>query len=232
MKALAVIPARGGSRGIAQKNLAPLVGRPLIEWTIDAGLEAQRVQRVVVSSDDPNILKVASRCGAEVLRRPSELAADQSRSEPVLAHALEALSDGAPLAVFLQPTSPLRTSEDIDGALALLEDDHVQAVISVSEPTRSPFKAFYADAEGFLRPVARDADAPFRPRQTLPQAWFPNGAIYAVRTEEFRRAQTFLPPRTVPFAMPRERSLDVDTPSDLEQVERLWSHRMTTALAG
>ena len=231
MRVVAVIPARGGSIGIPKKNLALLAGRPLIEWTIDAGLGAARVDRVLVTSDDPQILAVASSCGAEILRRPTGLSTRTARSEPVLTHALEETGMDTDVAVLLQPTSPLRSAVDVDGALSLFDRGDIEAVISVSEPEKSPFKTLYSDSDGFLRAVACDPEAPFRPRQTLPAAWVPNGAIYAVRTQSFLDLQTFLPPRTVPFAMPRERSLDVDTPADLAQVERIWGQQLKPAMA-
>lgn len=215
MSVLAVIPARGGSRGVPRKNLALVAGRPLLAWTVDAALHANRVDRVVVSSDDEEVLCTASNLGAEALLRPEELATDHARSESVVSHALDVVVDAVDVVVLLQPTSPLRTSDHIDDALTNMMAG-VDAVISVVEPTKSPFKAFYQSDAGYLVPVAADPEAPFVPRQTLPASFFPNGAIYAVRAEAFRRHSSFLPPATVPFLMDEVASLDVDTTVDLE----------------
>ncbi len=228
MRALAIIPARGGSRGLKRKNLVTLGDRPLLAWTVDAGLAARRVHRVVVTSEDPQILAEARRAGAEALRRPAALATDAARTEPVLRHALAALMDPAEVVVLLQPTSPLRNAADIDEALALFEEPGTDGVISVVEPGKSPFKAFYHDPSGFLRPVAADPEAPFRPRQALPAAFFPNGAIYAVRVAQFISTGSLLPPHTRPFLMPSSRSLDIDSAEDLAEAAR----RLTYEAAG
>jgi CMP-N,N'-diacetyllegionaminic acid synthase len=231
VKALAVIPARGGSRGIPKKNMAPLAGKPLIAWTIEAAVQARRVGEVVVSSDDADILRYARRRGVIALERPAELATDSARSEPVLMHAIEATGTRAGEVVLLQPTSPLRDSTDVDDALAMLDGTDLDAVISVLAPDKNPFKAFYADPDtGFLRPVATLPNAPFLPRQALPEAFFPNGAIYAVRTRVFRDLATFLPPRTAAHRMPAERSIDIDDLSDLRKAESLLAPRPTTQL--
>jgi CMP-N-acetylneuraminic acid synthetase len=206
--------------------MALLAGKPLIAWTIEAALDANRVGSVVVSSDDRDILEFARTSGAIALMRPAELASDVARSEPVLQHVLEATGTTAKELVLLQPTSPLRDGQHIDEALALLDESGADAVISVVDPDKNPFKAFYADAEtGFLKPVAALENAPFRPRQTLPDAVFPNGAIYAVRTAVFRRLQSFLPPRTAAYRMSAERSIDIDEVSDLRRAEAVLGFR-------
>lgn len=219
-RVLAIVPARGGSRGIPKKNLALVAGRSLLDRAVAAGLDARRVRRVVVSSDDDEILAAARRAGAEAIRRPPLLATDHARSEPVVAHAIEAVAPFVPDVVcLLQPTSPLRDADDVDEALRLLEGDpSLDAVLSVFEPRHSPYKAFRLDDGGCLAGVVDD-DAPFRPRQELPLTFHPNGAVYAIRTEVFLRSGRLLGPRTAPYVMPRERSIDVDTPEDLARAE-------------
>jgi N-acylneuraminate cytidylyltransferase len=206
--------------------MALLAGKPLLAWTIEAATKARRVAEVVVSSDDGEILRYARSCGAIAIERPAELATDAARSEPVLEHVLAATGSTAPLAVLLQPTSPLRDADDVDAALALLDDPSTDAAIGVIEPEKNPFKAFYADPQtGFLRPVAALEGAPFLARQALPAAWFPNGAIYVVRTGTFRALRTFLPPRTAAYRMPPERSIDIDVVSDLRRAEAALGSR-------
>ena len=219
MSAIAVITARGGSRGLPGKNLARVGGIPLVVRAIQAGLGAARVSRVLVTSDDPEILEVAAAAGAETLIRPPELARDDTPSEPVIAHALANAGEIPEAVVLLQPTSPLRTAADVDAALALLETSGADAVISVVEPAESPWKCFFVDAGGLLHGIVDD-ETPFLPRQSLPRAVRPNGAIYAVRRDVFLATGRLFAARTVPYEMPRERSIDVDGAADLEAAER------------
>ena len=223
MTVLAVILARGGSKGLPGKNLLPLAGRPLLVWSVDAGLQAERVDRVVVSSDDAAILDAARRAGAEALLRPTELAQDDTTSEASLVHAWEAAGRGEDIIVLLQPTSPLRTAEDVDAALVALEDPDVDSVISVIEPEQTPWKCFYTGEDGYLHGVVDD-ETPFRPRQELPRAYAPNGAIYAVRAKLFETTGRLFQPRTVPYLMPAERSLDVDTADDLVRAQTMLAN--------
>jgi len=219
VKVFAVIPARGGSKGLPGKHLLELGGRPLIAWTIEAAAKARRVQSFVVSSDDERILEVASLHGAPVLERPAHLALDATPSEPVALHALEARGEDPDVLALLQPTSPLRSARDVDAALARFARSDADALISVFEPEHSPFKCFYETDDGTLRGVAGD-EAPFRPRQRLPRALMPNGAIYLVRTEVFRRTGRFFGERTIPHVMPARRSIDIDAPADFEAAAR------------
>jgi CMP-N,N'-diacetyllegionaminic acid synthase len=216
---IAIVTARGGSKGLPGKNLRMLAGKPLLAWSIEAGLQSARVTRVVVSSDDAAILACAERFGAVPLLRPSALAQDDTPSEPVLVHALQALAATEPRVLLLQPTSPLRTAEDVDAALAHMDATGADAVISVFEPPHSPWKAFYVDGDGALRGVVSD-EAPFRPRQSFPRAAMPNGAIYACRTADFLATGRLFGPRTVPWFMPAARSVDIDTEAELEEAGR------------
>ncbi len=216
--ALAVITARGGSKGLPGKHLRLLGGKPLLAWTVEAALAARRVARVIVTSDDPAILDLAATLGAETLLRPAELARDDTPSDPVVVHAVQAAGRGEAVVVLLQPTSPLRTAEDIDAALAHLEETGADAVVSVCAPRENPWKSFYVDAGGCLRGIAGD-DAPFQPRQSLPVAVRPNGAIYGVRTACLLRRGRLFAERTVGWEMPRARSVDIDTAEDLAEAE-------------
>lgn len=211
---IAIVTARGGSKGLPGKNLRQLGGRPLIAWSVDAGLGSARVTRVVVTSDDEAILACAEACGAVALRRPEALARDDTPSAPVVRHALEVLDANEAVVLLLQPTSPLRTAQDVDAALALREAAGAEAVISVFEPEHSPWKAFYVAEDGGLRGMVDDS-APFRPRQSFPRAAMPNGAIYACGRDHFVRTGALFAPRTVPYFMDAARSVDIDTAEDL-----------------
>jgi CMP-N-acetylneuraminic acid synthetase len=224
MEIWAIVPARGGSKGFPGKNLALLAGRPLIRHTIDAAFDAVGIDRVVVSSDDPAILACAAAAGAETLRRPAELAMDDTPTSPVIAHLLEQLAHPDQLAnltlVLLQPTSPLRTAADIEGALAEYRRPVTDSVISVYEPQHSPLKSFVADAHGYIHGIV-DERMPFMPRQSLPKAYYPNGALYVFNAASFLLNQAIPLGRCRPFVMPGERSIDIDTPADL-QVAESW----------
>ncbi len=228
---LAIVTARGGSKGLPGKHLRLLGGKPLLAWSIEAGLRAARVTRVLVTSDDPAILACAREHGAETLLRPEELARDDTPTVPVLLHALRACSPSEPWTLLLQPTSPLRTAADIDAALSLREARSADAVISVTEPEHSPWKAFYVTTEGTLRGIVSE-EAPFRPRQSFPRAAQPNGAIYACGTAQLLAQASLFGERTVPYFMEEERSVDIDTEQDLLRAEAWLRARAPGALAG
>src|ERR687888_1463258 len=177
VEVVALIPARGGSKGIPRKNLAPVVGRPLLAWTIDAALGSRTVTRTVVSTEDDEIAAAARELGAEVLARPPELAADDTPMQPVIAHAVEEL--GAPeVLVLLQPTSPLRRAEHVDEAVELLLGSGADSVVSVVEvPHRyRPGSLMAMDGDRLVR-LADDHAAT---RQEKPLVYARNGPAVLV----------------------------------------------------
>lgn len=217
---LALITARGGSKGVPGKNILPIHGRPLIQWTIDAALSSRYIDRLILSSDDPNIIETARRGGCEVpFQRAAALAGDEIPSIDVVIDAL-AQVPSYDIVVLLQPTSPLRSAADIDAALELMETSGAPACVSVRPAEEHPYWTFHLSQDGSLAPYV---DAPTGPpirRQDLPSAWCLNGAVYAARIEWFLRTRTFLAPQTVGYPMPAERSLDIDTPADVECLVR------------
>lgn len=224
MRTLAIVPARGGSKGLPGKHLLRVGGRPLIAWTLAAAKAAAGIGDIVVTSDDIAIIDVARQWGVRTLLRPDALAMDSTPTEPVVVHALANHMGPEPeVIVLLQPTSPLRTARDIDHALVALEESGADCVISVFEPPNNPWKCFYQHPSGYLAGLVDD-EKPFRPRQSLPMPLMPNGAIYAVRTAHFRATGRFFGPRTIPFAMPPERSVDVDVGADLIAVENFLAN--------
>lgn len=215
---LAIIPARGGSKGIPRKNLVEVGGRPLIGWTIEAALQSHHLDRVILSSDDEEIIEAAVAAGCEApFRRPASLASDEAGSVEVVMDALERVP-GYDLFVLLQPTSPLRTSDDIDRALELLDESGADFCVSVTEAEDHPYLAYRRDPGGRLEPFCTPPPGQSMRRQDLPPAWVLNGAIFAGTTAAFVQQSGFLGAETVAYAMPRERSLDIDTPSDLRQL--------------
>ena len=237
---VALITARGGSKGIPGKNLVPVAGKPLIAWSVEAALGAATVDRVLVSTDDGRIADAGREAGAEVpFLRPGELARDDSAHVPVVLHALDWLrateGDEPALLLLLQPTSPLRDAHDIDAAAGLLTAD-ADAVVGVCPTHHHPLAAQRVAAGGLLeRYVPAGPDYPRR--QDMPPAYAINGAVYWIRPAVLRVYRTFLPPRTFPYLMPPERSLDVDEPWDLRLVRLLmedpaWHPRPSSSPAG
>lgn len=216
---LALITARGGSKGIPGKNIADLAGKPLIAWTIEAAMGAAAVSRVIVSTDDAAIAAVSERWGAEVpFLRPAELAADASPHLPVLLHALAWVEEhdarSYEYILLLQPTSPLRTTGDIESAVKLALDQQADGVVSVCPAHPHPFLSRRITDDGRLEEFAPRPKG-YLARQTLPPAYMLNGAIYLVRSDVLTTRQTFYTENTFAYVMPPERSLDIDTPWDL-----------------
>jgi N-acylneuraminate cytidylyltransferase/CMP-N,N'-diacetyllegionaminic acid synthase len=217
-RVLAVITARGGSRGVPRKNICLVGGRPLIEWSIVAARQAESVGRVVVSTDSEEIAVIARGCGAEVpWLRPRELALDETPGiDPVL-HLVETLQRDEgyepDLVMLLQPTSPLRTAADIDAAVSLATSTGAEAVISVCPVAQHPAWMKRIGARGeLLDPPGADVLAP---RQQLAPLFILNGAIYVTATPALLRTRSFYAADTRAYVMPPERSLDVDTAWDM-----------------
>ena len=220
---VALIPARGGSKGIPRKNVVPLGGRPLVAWTLDAARAAETVTRVVVSTDDDEIAAVVAsgsepQSRVEVLRRPQELAGDDVPMLPVIRHALAA--HPCDVLVLLQPTSPLRRAEHVDAAVRLLGESGADAVVSVVEvPHRYAPESLMELREGRL--VARsEPDA----RQRKPTLYARNGpAVLALRTASF--GDELYAGDVRGYVMDARDSVDVDSPFDLELAELLLLRR-------
>lgn len=221
----AMIPARGGSKGIPRKNLTDFAGKPLIAHTIEVAVESRSVDRVMVSTEDDEIAEVARRYGAEIpFRRPAELACDTASGDLVSRHWLEWLGDEGltPWAVLhLQATSPFRRPQDIDAAVELLsrvEYDCVASICPVGEHPSYMYRLVDSRAEPFL-----DEEALPSHRQQAEPLYRLNGSVFATRFEAALAAGKF---HVKPFAahvMPAERSIDIDTPLDLALAETILS---------
>lgn len=216
-KTLGLIPARGGSKGIPRKNIRALAGKPLIAWTIEAALRSKRLARVVVSTDDHEIAETARRYGADVpFMRPAELSQDSTPGLPPVLHALDQLPEHDSV-LLLQPTSPLRTADDIDACLRLAEETDAQSVVSVSEPESHPYWTYRLTADRHLAPLY-EASAIGR-RQDLPPAYALNGALYLADASWLRASRQLVDRDTIGYIMPRERAIDIDTLEDWELAE-------------
>lgn len=218
---LAIIPARGGSKGIKLKNIVDLNGLPLIAYTIEAAKKSKNRLRVIVSTENNDISVVAQELKAEVQKRPINIAQDNSSSEEVIHHCLNLLKSNEcyvpDYIVLLQPTSPLRTYAHIDQAIDLITNTNCSAVISVVDPPFHPLKAFKQAKDGYLTGIVNNGFC-FSPRQELPPALIPNGAIYIIKTDIFLQYNTLLPHGTLPLIMSKIESLDIDDIDDLKIV--------------
>lgn len=221
---LALVPARGGSKGLPRKNVLPLGGKPLIAWSVEAARRSALVDRVVVSSDDEEILGAARAAGAEVpFVRPAALAADDSSTLDVVLHALDNLAAAGQAfdyLVLLQPTSPLRQTEDIDGCLHRCRQLQAPSCVSVTAPDKSPFWMYTEDDRHRLVPLLPDGERASQ-RQQLPPVVALNGAVYVSGVTALRASRAFVTAETVAWHMPRERAVDIDTALDLAIAELL-----------
>jgi CMP-N,N'-diacetyllegionaminic acid synthase len=220
---LAIIPARGGSKGIPGKNLRPLAGKPLLVHTIEHALAAAQVSRVVVSTDDAEIADVARRAGAEVVDRPAEIAGDDAPSEAALRHVLDVLAAReryAPdLVVFLQCTAPIRRPGDVDGAIRKLVESGADSLLSVV-----PAHCFlWRETDG--RAVAVNYDPERRPRrQDRAPEYRENGSIYVFAPRVLRERHNRLGGEIVLYEMDARSAVDIDDPEDLALCEHLLAN--------
>jgi len=235
LKVLGIITARGGSKGIPGKNLKLLAGKPLLAYTIDTARRSGALDRVILSTEDEAIATAGRDLGCDVpFIRPLDLAQDDTPHLPVIQHATRWMQERVnyrPDAVMiLQPTSPLRTAEDIAAAVALLDNSGADSVLSVTEvPVHShPMRTLRLDATGHAvlfvsgDPVRRRINR----RQDLPPAWVMNGAIYACRTGVLFDAEPSLyGNRVVAYRMPAARSISIDDLEDWHAAERALSSR-------
>ncbi len=220
-KVLAVITARGGSKGLPGKNITDVGGKPMIAWALEAAHGSKFIDRTVLSSDDDAIIAVAKNLGCDVpFVRPAELAADTSPTVDALIHALNQIPETYDYLVLLQPTSPLRVVEDIDGAIEKCHASGAPACVTGCEPTKSPYWMFHLGDGETMTPVIESEGLKTR-RQDLPKVFAPNGAVFLAQIPWYREHLTFYGPGTVAYMMPPERSVDVDSALDLALVQTL-----------
>lgn len=220
---LIVIPARGGSKGIPRKNIKPLCGRPLIHYSIDVARQIAPDSHIILSTDDEEIRDVAREAGLPVdYIRPESLGGDRVGSREVILDVMDyadRVGIGYDSVVLLQPTSPMRTAEDVRGCMELYTDD-CDMVVSVCEAACNPYyDCFETNSEGLLH--VSKGDGRITRRQDAPKAWQYNGAVYVIRPESIRAMGLGEFPRRIPYEMPRSRSVDLDTPLDWMVAEKI-----------
>lgn len=224
---LALIPARGGSKGIPHKNIALLAGKPLIAYSIDAGLKSRYIDYVLVSTDDEEIAKVSKACGAQIpFLRPEELAGDRAKTIDAVLHAISALreiGEEFDSLVLLQPTSPLRTAEDIDGAIEVFYAGGRRSVVSISEVSDHPIliRTIVETEEGARLQPLLSVGSTCR-RQEFPPFYRVNGSVY-INAIEMLNPETSFNDNQVPFVMKKSHAIDIDEPVDLRMAE--WTIR-------
>lgn len=217
MHILAIVPARGGSKEIPLKNIQKVAGKPLLEYTITAAKKSKYLDRVIVSTDNKKIAKIAISLGAEVpFLRPKNISRDTSSTIDVVKHALKflALESYIPeIILVLQPTSPLRTTEMIDKSITLLQNSNATSVLSVSKIKTHPYSSFWLKGI-HLHPFNSDFKK-YHQRQKYPDLYYPTGAIYAFRYKALKKYDSLLGNRIKPLIVEQENSVDVDNKFDL-----------------
>ena len=212
-KILAIILARGGSKRIVNKNIKELNGKPLIAYTIEEAQKSKYLDRLILSTDDEEIIRVAKQFGAEIaFLRPKELATDTTTSEDAMVHAINWLSNNegynSDYVMLLQPTSPLRKAEDIDNAFEKLIKEKGDSIISLCKVDKHPYGMMKIE-NGKAIPYISNRKK-YNRKQDLPNLYYINGAIYITKTNLFLKTKLLLAGKLIPYIMPKERSIDID----------------------
>lgn len=226
---LAIIPARGGSKGLPGKNLRPLAGHPLIAYSIAAALQSELVTRTICSTDSEEIAEVAQEYGAEVpFLRPAELAQDDSRDYDFFSHAIHELGKTGyhpEILVQLRPTDPIRRHGLVDEAVnMLLDDPEADSVRTITEPAYSPYKMWMIGNDGTLDPFVSlpGVKESFNlPRQELPEVWWHIGVLDVLRTRVLSTPGAVSGDKILPLKVDRATSADIDSQQDFERAEKL-----------
>ncbi len=228
---LAIIPARGGSKGLPGKNILPLAGKPLIAWSIEAAFGSKILDKCIVSTDNNEIAKVAKKYGCEVpFIRPERLATDESTTLDVLEHSIRFFNEQSiefDYIVLLEPTSPLRDSNDIDTAIKLLNENRKQAdsIVGVSKvESTHPVFDVSINNDGLIYPYVGGAFKVFR-RQEVEELYFFEGSVYVSDIQILLKKKSFYHGRTLPYIVPRWKSLEIDEMVDMITAEALIKNK-------
>ena len=218
-KVIGIIPARGGSKRLPRKNILELCGKPLIAWTIEAGLKSKYLDRLIVTSEDDEILDISKKYGAEIIKRPFELATDTAKTIDAVKHVLENISEKYDYVVLLQPTSPLRTAKHIDEAIELLMNKNADAIISICEVEHSPLWCNILPPDGSLVNFLRE-DVIDKRSQDLEKYYRINGAIYICKIDKLlNNGSFFLKENIYAYIMDKKSSIDIDEELDFKMAE-------------
>lgn len=240
-RVLGLIPARHGSKGIIGKNTRLMCGKPLLEWTIEAGLGASCLTNLILSTDSPEALKIAEKFPIEVpFQRPDDISGDQSKTKDVVKHALDFLSSRGRQftdVVLLQPTSPIRDASDIQRAWEIYQGSGANTLISVCRADKFASHFMYFSKFGgeqkfeFLQGASESSMNPIR-RQEVSPLWWRNGAIYIFQAQKFLESDEILNNPIVGYEMSWNRSVNIDDESDWKLAEHLLSQELRSLRNG
>ena len=226
-KILAIIPARGGSKGIPKKNIVEISGKPLISYSIEVAKKSKLIDKVVVSTDNDEIAEISKKYGAEVpFKRPSKLAKDNVPTYPVIRHTLKWLKENEKyepdLVVLLEPTFPLRTSEEVDEAIKTIQkDDKADSLRGVIEPFQNPYRMWTVKGK-YLQPlIPTDTQSFEQPRQSLEKVYWQNGYIYISKYKTIMEKGNIHGEKILPFILDEGKFIDVDTEEDLKLLKKV-----------
>jgi len=221
MKVLAIIPARGGSKGVPGKNIKLLGGKPLIAHAIECAQNSNKVSKVIVTTDSEEIIEIAQKYNSEVIKRPSDLADDKSNVVSAVVHVLEQLNMEYDLIILLQPTSPLRTSSDLDAIVSIFETENIDGVISVVPfDDYHPARMYNLGDDLTLTPFINEGET--SRRQDLNPVYYRNGCFYAVKKEVFQREKSFMVKNKKAYVMDANWLVNIDSHRDFKIAELLY----------
>lgn len=227
MSIISIIPARGGSKGVPKKNIREIMGKPLIAYTIIEALKSNLLQKIIVTTDDEEIAKVSKKYGAEIIREPQSFAKDESPVYDVVIYIIEKHLKNLEkdsIIILLQPTSPLRKAKDIKEAINLFLNNKCDSLISVCKSEHPPYWTMKVE-DGFLKPFL-GKDYFNKRRQDLKDTYIPNGAIFIASIDTLYKYNSFYCENTIPYIMPRERSIDIDNELDFFLAEAMMLRRI------
>ena len=221
MKYLAIIPARGGSKRLPNKNILELNGKPLITWSIESAKKSKYIDDIVITSDSEKILDIAKKYNVKTIKRPDYLASDTATTFDAIKHTIDSLQDKYEYIILLQPTSPLRNEKHIDEAIELLENKNADAIISVCETDHSPLWSNTLPEDLNMSNFLRD-EIKNKRSQDLPKFYRLNGAIYICKTDKLLEEKTFFIKNNIyAYIMDRKSSIDIDDEIDFKLAEIL-----------
>jgi N-acylneuraminate cytidylyltransferase len=223
-KIIAIIPARGGSKGLPRKNIKLFNGKPLIAYTIEVALASEYIERIFVSTNDKEIADISRKYKAEVIMRPDDISKDNSLRKDAIKHVIKTLKTemkySPEIIVYLQPTSPLRTVKDLDSALEMYLNNDCDSVVSVCESKDSPYWSLIVKHK-YIEPLFGWEYFTNMRRQDLPTTFILNGAIYITSVIRFLENNNLFSRKTLPYKMPIGRSVDIDDEFDFKLAEWL-----------
>lgn len=230
-KVLAIIPARGGSKGLPDKNIKNLCGKPLIHWTIEKAKLSKYIDKLILSTDSKEIAEISKQANCEVpFIRPEHIAEDKTPMFEVVLHALNFFENSEDnfdifdIIVLLEPTSPLRENNDIDNMLEILIDnyDNYDAIISMGEVNEHP-TIMKKIIDNYIVSFCEETEMPFRRQDTLP-AYFPYGVGYITKVSTFKEEKTFYPKRTTYYLIKRYQNYEIDSIYDFLAIENIMKY--------